>query len=230
MEDQPVTASWGMDAKWLSNQLASSGKSQADLARYLGVASTTVNKMVKGRRKILASEAEKMRRFFAGDAETLAPVSRTTAAPNIDASLNPPLRSTMPRNVPILGTVSGGGGFFQMNGDPIDWARRPPRLEGRADVFGAYVEDLSMVPRYEPGELVFIERARPPAPGDHVVVEIVEGPTSKDERKALIKKLVSVTTATVRLEQYNPPKVLEYQRKQVLHMYRVMPLADLLGT
>jgi len=87
-----------------------------------------------------------------------------------------------------------------------------------------------MVPRYEPGELVFIERARPPAPGDHVIVEIVEGPTSRDERKALIKKLVAVTPSSVRLEQYNPPKVLEYQRKQVLHMYRVMPLADLLGT
>ncbi len=230
MELQTESASWGMDAKWLSDQFASSDKSQADLARYLGVGPTTVNKMVKGKRKILASEADKIRKFFAAEAETPDPKIRTSNAPNIDAALVPPLRSTMPRNVPILGTVSGGGGFFQMNGDPIDWARRPPRLEGRADVFGAYVEDLSMVPRYEPGELVFIERARPPAPGDHVVVEIVEGPLSRDERKALIKKLVSVTSATVRLEQYNPPKVLEYQRKQVLHMYRVMPLADLLGT
>jgi phage repressor protein C with HTH and peptisase S24 domain len=220
-----------MDAKWLSDQLASSGRSQADLARHLGLPPPIINKMVKGRRKILASEADSIRRFFGSGEEISQPANRgrTQDVTILDAGSSPPQRSTMPRNVPILGTVSGGGGFFQMNGDPIDWARRPPRLEGRADVFGAYVEDLSMVPRYEPGELVFIERARPPAPGDHVVVEIVES-TSRDERKALIKKLVSVSTATVRLEQYNPPKVLEYQRKQVLHMYRVMPLADLLGT
>lgn len=226
-------ASWAMDAKWLQDQLARTGKSQADLARYLELPPTTINKMVKGRRKILAREGDKMRAFFAVQTEsTSAHTSTKDFTPDgaiIDHSVKVPLRSTMPRDVPILGTVSGGGGFFQMNGDPIDWARRPPRLEGRADVFGAYVEDLSMVPRYEPGALIFVERARPPAPGDDVVVEI-QGPGVHDERKALIKRLLSVTPTTVRLEQYNPPKVLEYPRKQVVHMYRVMPLADLLGT
>ena len=115
-----------------------------------------------------------------------------------------------------------------MNGDAIDWARRPPRLKGRRDVFGLWVEDISMVPAYRPGALILVERARPPSPGDDVVVEMrAEKPG--DDPRALIKHLVALTATTVKLLQHNPSKELEIPRKQVIHLYRVIPLADLLG-
>lgn len=139
-----------------------------------------------------------------------------------------PARSDMPRDIPILGTVSGGIGGLQMNGDAVDWARRPPRLAGRNDVFGLYVEDQSMVPAYRPGALILVERARPPAPGDDVVVELLPA-NPREERRALIKRLVSIGSKTVRLEQYNPVQQLEFPRKQVASIFRVMTMADLLG-
>ena len=139
-----------------------------------------------------------------------------------------PARSEMPRDIPILGTVSGGPGGLQMNGDAVDWVRRPPRLAGRTDVFGLYVEDQSMVPAYRPGALVLIERARPPAPGDDVVIELLPA-NPRDERRALIKRLVSITAKTVKLEQYNPAKELEFPRQQVASLFRVMTVADILG-
>ena len=115
-----------------------------------------------------------------------------------------------------------------MNGEAVDWARRPPRLAGRSDVFGLYVEDTSMVPAFRPGALVLVERARPPAPGDDVVVELLPtGP--RDERRALIKRLVAINGKTVRLEQYNPARELEFSRKQIGSIFRVMTMADLLG-
>lgn len=160
------------------------------------------------------------------------------AAPHRDIAVVPqkvlelegllPPRSDMPKDIPIYGTVSGGGGGFQMNGDAIDWARRVPRLNGRADIFGAYVEDLSMVPAHRPGSLVLCEKARPPSPGDDVIIDL-QPANAGDDHKTLIKHLVRITAKIVVVEQYNPPKMLEFPRKQVVGLYRIIPLADLLG-
>lgn len=210
-----------MDGKWLKTQLDRSRRTQKELAEFLGMQPPQVNKMVQGRRNILASEADRIREFF-----SLPPTAPHTNI--IDAEVTPPVRSDMRRDIPILGTVSGGVGALQMNGEPIDWARRPPRLEGRGDVFGLYVEDLSMVPAFRPGALVLVERSRPPAPGDDVVIEIAPE-TPRDEQRALIKHLVSITPTEVRLAQHNPAKEFSVARKLVVRMLRVMTMSDLLG-
>lgn len=85
-----------------------------------------------------------------------------------------------------------------------------------------------MVPAHRPGALVLVERARPPAPGDDVVLEILPA-SPREERRALIKRLVLVTPKIVKVEQYNPPLQLEFPRKQVASIFRVMTVADLLG-
>ncbi len=85
-----------------------------------------------------------------------------------------------------------------------------------------------MVPAFRPGALVLVERARPPSPGDDVIIEL--GPEKPGgEQRALIKHLVAITPTLIRLLQHNPAKELEIPRKQVIRLYRVMPLADLLG-
>lgn len=220
-----------MDAKWLKEQFARTGKSQAALARHLGIQPPMVSKMVRGGRKVQGDEVDLIRAFFGvrsdGGAtrELFTENNSAASATMLDANITPPLRSEMPRDVPVLGTVSGGKGGLQMNGDAVDWVRRPPRLVGRSDVFGVYVEDLSMVPAFKPGALVIVEKARPPAPGDDVVIEIMEG----GEQRALIKNLLLSNHKVVRVQQYNPAKEIEIDRSQVVRMFRVMPLADLLG-
>ena len=220
-----------MDAKWLKDQFARTGKVQADLARYLGLEPPMVSKMVNGTRKVQGTEVDRIRAFFGIVPDSSTPHeppfknNDTINAAIVDANVTAPLRSDMPRDVPVLGTVSGGSGGLQMNGDAVDWVRRPPRLEGRNDVFGVYVEELSMVPAFKPGALVIVEKARPPAPGDDVVIEIMKD----GEHRALIKNLVYANHKIVRLQQYNPPEEIEIDRSQVVRMFRVMPLADLLG-
>lgn len=220
-----------MDAKWLADQLSSTGRLQTELAEYLGLSPPQVNKMVKGKRRILSSEADRIRQFFNTPQHSPppgVPDAQGMQTEVVDANVAAPLRSTMNRDVPILGTVSGGAGALQMNGDAIDWARRPPRLEGRTDVFGLYVEDLSMVPAHRPGALIFVESARPPSIGDDVIIEL-RGEKPGDEPRALIKNLVAVSLTEIRLQQYNPAREFAVPRKQVVRMLRVMPLNDLLG-
>lgn len=152
--------------------------------------------------------------------------SAKTNVRQVDLPIVAPLRSQMPKDVPVLGTVSGGGGGVIMVGDAIDWARRPPNLEGRPDVFALYVEDVSMVPRYGPGDLVFVE-GRPARNGDHVIVEYRE--VADGEQKAILKLLKATTPTLVRLEQYNPSKTIEIKRSSIVRMRRVLTTMDLLG-
>lgn len=140
------------------------------------------------------------------------------------AAVSIPTIDSMPRDLPVLGTVSGGNGQVQMRGEAIDFVRRPPSLTGRADIFGLYVEDVSMVPAFHPGDLVIVERRRPRI-GDHCIVEFQDD--AKSEQRAIIKKLAAQTGTTIRLEQYNPPKVIEIKSHAVIRIQRVMTVADL---
>jgi len=147
----------------------------------------------------------------------------------IDADITLPHRGEMPKDVPVRGTVSGGPGGFQMsNGEATDWVRRPPRLMGRTDVFALYVEDVSMVPAFKPGALIFVEKSRPPAPGDDVVIEL-HPEMEHGEQIALLKTYVGRTTTLLRVSQHNPAKVIEIPLKRLINLFRVMTMMDLLG-
>lgn len=138
-----------------------------------------------------------------------------------------PHKQDMERTLPFWGTVSGGPGAFQMGDSGLGMALRPRKLEGREDVGAFWVEDSSMLPAHRPGSMIVAEKRRPPAVGDDVVFELLPE-SQRDDRRALIKRLVSRSNGTLKVEQFNPPKVLEFPMKRVANLMRVMPLAELL--
>lgn len=220
-------AKYGMDGKWLARALKEIGRSQTDLAHYLGLQPPQVNKSVMGKRAIKSEEADRIREYIAS---ARAHSSESFLMRHADAGDKLPERHEMPEDVPVLGTVVGGslgGGDFTMNGETTLYVRRPPRLSGRKDVFGLFTQGDSMSPRYMPGELIYLETARPPAIGDHVVVEMKAG--ADGTQPAYLKRLVAMTPTKLRLAQYNPEKTIEIERGQVLRVIRVMTLSDLLG-
>lgn len=150
----------------------------------------------------------------------------TSGVRHLDRPATVPVASEMPKDLPVLGTVSGGSGGVHMANEAIDFARRPPSLMGRTDVFGLYVEDVSMSPAFNPGDLVLVE-GKPPRGGDHVVVEFKEDPT--DDPKAILKKLKAMTPTVIKLEQYNPPKTIEIKRANLIRMRRVLTMMDVFG-
>lgn len=71
-------------------------------------------------------------------------------------------RSDMHDDVPVRGVAVGGDdGYFTMNGQEVDYIRRPPGISGSVNAFAIYVHSESMVPAYEPGTPVYINPARP---------------------------------------------------------------------
>jgi len=234
-----------MDHKWLKEMLGRPGYSQAGLAAALGRNPSAINRMVRGERHIRASELPIILKYLdepagAGAFVAALPPGAHVAhdampRPNArfaeDAAL-PPYRSEMPKDVPVYGTVVGGDGNhlvdFELNGAVVDYVRRPPRLAARADVFAAYVQGDSMVHWREPGQLVYVESAKPPRVMDYVLVEL-KPPVGESTRPAMIKRLLAVTPTKLRLRQYNPARDFDVDRRAVLRLYRVLDWDELLG-
>lgn len=215
-----------MDKKAIAAALEQAGKNQADLARYMGWSESTVSKLLNGPRHLKASEADKIRLFLGMSRAPAIPPTLDVRPVDTPSGIAP--RSQMRRDVPILGTAWGGeSGDFTLNGETGDFARRPPRYEGRADVFALYVQGTSMEPRYFSGELILVEARRPPQNGDHVVVELL--PREDGVREAYLKVLAARTSTKVRLQQYNPPKIIEIDLAKVGQILRVLSTVDLLG-
>lgn len=104
---------------------------------------------------------------------------------------------------------------------------RPPALRGQRDLYAIYFHGDSMAPRFEPGEIGIVDPARPPAPGDYVVVQLTNG-SSEDVVSVLVKRLVRQTARELLLEQFNPPITFAVPRVKVKRLHRILRETDLL--
>jgi len=151
----------------------------------------------------------------------------------------------MPRDLPVMGSTRGGTeGDFTLNGQVVDYVRRPPGLAHTSDAFALYVEGESMWPWREAGSLVVVHPARPPRIGDHVVVELTaplpedldggeldgeeRGAPRPADRACYVKRLLARDAKGLRLGQYNPPRDdIAVPLSQVSALYRVMEWEEL---
>ncbi|MDV2987047.1 UNVERIFIED_CONTAM: LexA family transcriptional regulator [Methylobacteriaceae bacterium AG10] len=135
-----------------------------------------------------------------------------------------------PRNVPVYGTGSGGdGGDFSFNGQLIDHVPRPPGIANRKDVYVVYLIGDSIEPAYKDGTPIYVDPHRRPRPGDYVVVEL-RGERDGEPGKAFVKLLVARGAGKLRLEQHNPPGLLEpIDEADIVRVERVIPWPELLG-
>ncbi len=127
---------------------------------------------------------------------------------------------------------SGGSkGDFSLNGEVVDYVRRPPALETMSRAFALYVQGDSMWPWRAAGSLVYVHPARPPRIGDHVVVELHGEPGGDaGEQPCYVKRLVGRTASELRLGQYNPQRDdIVFEVARVRALYRVLEWEELLG-
>lgn len=158
-----------------------------------------------------------------GDAEAWG--SRSTAGTAIDAAVTMPDPTTLPADVPVLGTAAGSAvGAFVMDG-PIDWVRRPPGLARTRKVYALYVAGDSMAPMHRPGDLVFVSPDRPAIAGDVVIIQTRTHATAPIQ--CWIKMLVRRTPAELVARQINPDAEITYRMDQVVEVHRVLTMREL---
>lgn len=205
----------------------------AALAERVGVSYPAAQQWETGKTFPSTENLLKLRNILAVDLTGSAQAELYDAEPNAVFEPGPVMLPVMdgPRDVEELGATMAGDAedesAFEMNGQVVDRIKRPPGLMHRKDVFALRVTNVSMYPRFEHGERLFLEK-RPAGVGEYVVIELhprEEGAPGK----SYIKKLIASGAGKVTVEQFNPYGVLDFSRHEIKQMLRVIPQNELLG-
>ncbi len=137
-----------------------------------------------------------------------------------NARISGPANLDIGSKLPAYGQAIGGSyGEFVLNGNKIDDILAPPALLGVRDAYAVYVSGESMEPRYFAGEVLFINPRLPVRRGDFVVAQIAQDEHSPP--LAYVKRFVS-KQGTLKLEQFNPPEILEFDGGDVVSVHKVV--------
>lgn len=132
------------------------------------------------------------------------------------------------RMLPLFGLAAGSlQGAHSMTADPIDEVPCPPGLR---DVMGAYAlrtRGESMIPRYLPDEILYVNPNQRVKSGDHVIVQTMLHDSAGTE--TWVKRYETENADTIQVSQYNPVAKVEFRKKFVLHVHRVLPINELFG-
>lgn len=218
-----------MDTIWFHEALNRAGRTQADLARYLGLPPSAISRMISGGRQMKLLEAVQTAAFLGVPQEEVlrrageAPATRPPEAEAAPARRGRPPRQSPPQPpmlrpdaMPIRSAARGGGDqqMFLEDG-PIGYTARPSNLAGVRGAYAIYMVGDSMEPRYEQGWLLHVNPFKPPTRGRDVVVY-------KKGQAVLIKQFVGWTDDTLVLRQLNPEETLRIPRGEVVECHLVV--------
>lgn len=130
------------------------------------------------------------------------------------------------RMLPVFGMAAGSmAGVHSMDADPMEEVRCPEALVG---VFGAYAlvtRGESMMPRYFPGDRLYVNPTQALKAGDHVVIQLERYSGAGTE--TWIKRFDGENETSILVSQYNPPAQMEFRKEFVRYVHRVLTLNEL---
>ncbi|WP_376742483.1 helix-turn-helix domain-containing protein [Ensifer canadensis] len=213
------------------------GLSQTDLAELVGTSQPQIRRLEAGERKLTKEWAERLAGPLQATAEQILFDSEIDVSHVTDVNVNPNQepdhvdpRTDLPnarvrgkveglgRKIPVYGQAVGGlDGEFLMNGTILYEVMAPPAISHIRDAYAVLVSGDSMAPRYEDGEVCFIDPMRRVKRGDYVIAQV-----AFDEHApplAYVKKFIRHNSAELVLEQFNPPKELRFPGSNVVSVH-----------
>lgn len=138
----------------------------------------------------------------------------------------PAVDSPTIKNIPVYGrAVAGVNGEFIFDGIKLYEVFCPPQLSHVNGAYGVQVSGDSMYPRYEDGEIVYVDPLRRVKKGDYVVAQIMtENETNLPQ--AFVKKFIRHNEQELVLEQFNPAKNLTLPHQRVVSVHYIALAGD----
>ena len=123
--------------------------------------------------------------------------------------------------IPVYGqAVAGINGEFAFDGKKLFEVPCPPQLLNVENAYGVEVAGDTMSPRYEDGEIVYIDTVRRVKKGDYVVAQIM----MREEDSfptAFIKRFIRHNEKELVLTQLNPAKELVFPHQHVVSVHYI---------
>lgn len=178
-------------------------KKRADLARLLGLDSAQVSRIFAGARRMQRHEYQRTLEWLG-----LANTATQSAGGAIVA---------MPGLVPLYGWVGAASDSRLTIADQNlrGYVPMHPNQAHVRDAFALEVSDISMAPRYEPGEIIYVAPHRWPTRGQDCVV------VTRDSH-GYLKRFISRDVDRVNLYQLNPEGPLHFDLAEVEAVHTVV--------
>jgi len=247
-----------MPGKALKAARDRAGLTQQQAAEALGIQQNTVARWENNVRAVSLAQMKRLAllygielaelvdaKLMAGQADAAPAPKRADGFASPTAGWAAPPVAALPRNLPVLGSAAAGSvNIPSLSGeisverieiglhDVIDYVRRPGNWQDAVGVYAIYITGTSMEPRHDPGDLVYVDPRRPPAPGDDVVVQLRDGDGHDGDDQvvgAIIKRLVRRTAGGIELQQYNPPLTFTLPHAQIRAIHRAVRTVELMG-
>ena len=188
---------------------------QRGLAERMGLDPAAVNRMLNGRRGIMAEEIPVIEAYLGQRLDLGAEVSASPVRPR-GLSDVPQADMAMPSPPALPDTMSPVPVRDMQGGDAaIDWTARHPAQAGIRQAFALYMPDDSMSPRYFAGEIIYVHPHRPAVPAQDVVVVTHVGVFS-------VCRLLSADAQVLRVQTFNPASEATIARSDVAGVYAIV--------
>jgi len=200
--------------------------SQADLAEAIGTSQPQIKRLEAGERKLTKEWAERLAPPLDTTPETLM-FAKSVVDPSqsqheiiLPNAIIRDKVAGLGSKIPVYGQAVGGiDGEFLMNGNVLYEVMAPPVISHISGAYAVLVSGTSMEPRYEDGEVCFVDPRRRVKRGDYVIAQIRQeehGPLL-----AYVKRFVRQNSIELVLEQFNPPKELRFAGTCVVSVHYI---------
>lgn len=192
------------DTTLIAARMAELNKSRAELGRLLGLDSSQVNRIFNGKRRIQYHERLKIDEWLGqGPRQPLTPTTGiVVAGPNM---------------IPLYGYVGAAteGRLTLAEQNLRGYVPMHPAQQHVREAFALEVNDISMSPRYEPGEIVYLAPNRWPSRDQDCVIV-------KKNGEGVLKRFVRRELARVVLRQLNPDEEIDVQLDDIDSIHTVV--------
>jgi len=214
------------------------GMSLQTVAEKAGTTKSQIDKLEKGERRLtvdwllriagaLGVEASQMLDCAGTPASSL-PVEGGMLRDNVsmayDASGVPryhnlPVGTATPTKaldpLPVYGMVDALTGTLQHMREAVSYIPRPSALVSSRQAFAVYCPDNRLEPRYTPGDLLFVNAARPVTPGCFVCLIL------KND-SAVLGQFVRRDVQYITLNQLNPQQPIQIEAAEIRQLGRIV--------
>lgn len=194
MVDPEITA--------IAEAMDAQGKSRADLGRLLGLDSSQVTRTFKGARRLQVHEHQKVMDWLGMSGSVARQGGGVVAMPGL---------------VPLYGWVGAASASRLTIADQNlrGYVPMHPNQQHVRDAFALEVADVSMSPRYEPGEIVYLAPNRWPKRDQDCVLVTTES-------EGLLKRFIRRDDTKIHLFQLNPSSDLEFDLEKIEAIHTVV--------
>lgn len=183
------------------------GHRRADLGRLLGLDSSQVTRIFDGKRRIQLHEMAKIDEWLG---RTAAAATSYVAGPSGNVV-------AMPGLVPLYGFVGAAsdGRLTLAEQNQRGYVPMHPAQMHSRDAFALEVADISMSPRYEPGEIIYVTPNRWPAREQDCVIVTTDG-------EGMLKRFLRRDDRNIELRQFNPEREFDIPLASVAAVHAVV--------